>query len=553
MNEQVSFALRGRNPDVLTCIANLSNDEVFTPPEFANRMLDTLAEAWAARNSGANIWADRSVRFLDPFTKSGVFLREISTRLIEGLKEEIPDLQKRVDHILTKQVFGIGITQLTSLLARRSLYCSKHADGEHSVASSFDNTDGNIWFKRTDHSWVGSSKWVSVTDKQGNTVKKFAEAKDGKCEFCGAPRALFDRESALENYAYAFIHTNNIKHRVAELFGEDMQFDVVIGNPPYQMTGGSGGTSDASIYHLFVEQAMRLEPRYVSMVVPSRWMAGGRGMDEFRANMLSSEKLVEMVDFPVSKDVFPNVEVKGGISYFLWDKEHRGQTNVTMVRGDEVIGPITRNLNEFDVFVRDPRRVEILRKVQEFSEPPVIEILTGDTPFGIATNFEDFRDKPANGDIELHYVRRGKRSVGYLARASIRKNVNLIDSWKVLVPEAGSDGGQKIPDVVLGKPLIAAPGSICTQSFLAFWVASGSEAESLNAYFCTKFFRFFVSMRKITQHAIRSTYSWVPMQSWDRVWTDEMLFKKYNLTQDQIEYIESVIKPMHLGVVTDDE
>ena len=143
---QASFTLRGCNPDVLTCIANLSNDEVFTPPEFANRMLDTLAEGWAAANAGADIWADSTVRFLDPCTKSGVFLREITTRLIKGLEAEIPDLQARVDHILTRQVFGIAITRLTSLLARRSLYCSKHAAGEHSVAKGFASDDGNVWF-----------------------------------------------------------------------------------------------------------------------------------------------------------------------------------------------------------------------------------------------------------------------------------------------------------------------------------------------------------------------------------------------------------------------
>ena len=148
MSDQASFALRSRNPDVLTCIANLSNDEVFTPPEFANRMLDTLAEAWAANNGGANIWADKTVKFLDPCTKSGVFLREITSRLTKGLEQEIPNLEKRVNHILTKQVFGIGITQITSLLARRSVYCSKHATGKHSIAKSFASDDGNIWFKR---------------------------------------------------------------------------------------------------------------------------------------------------------------------------------------------------------------------------------------------------------------------------------------------------------------------------------------------------------------------------------------------------------------------
>src|SRR5712692_4257345 len=154
MSAQAGFALRGRNPDVLTCIANLSNDEVFTPPEFANRMLDTLGEAWAAEYGGANLWADKTVTFLDPCTKSGVFLREITSRLTKGLAAEIPDLEERVDHILTKEVFGIGITYLTSLLARRGVYCSKHATGNHSIAKGFDSDAGNIWFERMEHQWA---------------------------------------------------------------------------------------------------------------------------------------------------------------------------------------------------------------------------------------------------------------------------------------------------------------------------------------------------------------------------------------------------------------
>lgn len=521
MNEQAGFTLRGRNPDVLTCIANLSNDEVFTPPEFANRMLDTLTETWAARNGGANIWADSSVTFLDPFTKSGVFLREITTRLIAGLAEEIPDLQTRVDHILTRQIFGIAITKLTSLLARRSLYCSKFANGEHSVTRGFSTEGGNIWFERIEHHW-----------------------ENAKCSFCGAPRALFDREPELENHAYAFIHTNDIKARIGELFGADMQFDVIIGNPPYQMTGGAGGTSDSSIYHLFVEQAFNLEPRFVSMVVPSRWMAGGRGMDEFRAEMLSSAKLAEIVDFPVSKDVFPGVEVKGGICYFLWEKAHTGRTNVTTIRGEEIIGPVARDLGEFDVFVRDPRAVEILHKVQAKAEPSITEILTGDTPFGIATNFDGYREAAKAGDVALHLVKSGKRLVGYMPKADIKKNTHLIDFWKVLTPKAGSDGGQKIPDVVLGKTMVVAPGSVCTQTFIAFWVSSEAEARSLQSYYCTKLFRFLVSLRKITQDSLRGTYTWVPQQQWNRTWTDALLYEKYGLTQSEIDYVEEVIKPM---------
>ncbi|MBW8764512.1 MAG: restriction endonuclease, partial [Microbacterium sp.] len=164
MTRQAAFALRGHNPDVLTCIANLSNDEVFTPPEFANQMLDTLEEAWAESNDGASIWADPNVTFLDPFTKSGVFLREITRRLTIGLESQISGLEERVDHILTNQVFGIGVTRLTSLLARRSVYCSKDATGEHSIAKSFDRDWGNIWFERTEHTWTGGTRKHDLLD-----------------------------------------------------------------------------------------------------------------------------------------------------------------------------------------------------------------------------------------------------------------------------------------------------------------------------------------------------------------------------------------------------
>ena len=232
MSSQSSFTLRNRNPDVLTCIANLSNDEVFTPPEFANRMLDTLAEAWADGNGGANIWADKTVKFLDPCTKSGVFLRQITSRLIKGLENEIPDLKKRVHHILTKQVFGIGITRITSLLARRSVYCSKYANGNHSIAKSFATEDGNIWFRSTKHSWTGE-----------------------KCSYCGAAKSVFDRAEGLETDPYAFLLTDNIKTSITKIFGEKMQFDVIIGNPPYQLSDDGFGTSAAPIYQLFVQQA----------------------------------------------------------------------------------------------------------------------------------------------------------------------------------------------------------------------------------------------------------------------------------------------------------
>jgi site-specific DNA-methyltransferase (adenine-specific) len=339
---QAAFALRGRNPDVLTCIANLSNDEVFTPPEFANRILDTLASAWAAGHGGANLWANKTVTFLDPCTKSGVFLREITSRLTKGLVDEIPELQARVDHILTRQVFGIGITHLTSLLARRSVYCPKHANGPHSIAKSFTCDDGNIWFERIEHTWA-----------------------NGKCTFCGASQSALDRGEGLETHAYAFIHTDDIKTRIAELFGDDMQFDVIIGNPPYQLNDGGYGTSAAPIYQLFVEQAKRLEPRYLSLVIPSRWFAGGKGLDEFREAMLADDRVRSIDDYLSAADVFPGVGLKGGVCYFLWDRDHPGLCNVSTHFKDWPVSKATRPLMEkgADVFIRFNEGLSILKKV----------------------------------------------------------------------------------------------------------------------------------------------------------------------------------------------
>lgn len=542
---RATFNLRGYNPDVLTCIANLSNDEVFTPPEFANRMLDTLEAAWAQSHSGAVLWEDPTVTFLDPFTKSGVFLREIVSRLTVGLTRHIPDLVSRVDHILTKQVYGIGITELTSLLARRSLYCSKFANGPHSVATSFTTESGNIWFERTQHTWVGGAQGLGRNQQKN---EEMGEPETGRCRFCGAPRQLFNRDPGLETHAYAFIHTDDIKARLDELFGAKMQFDVVIGNPPYQMTGGAGGSSDSSIYHLFVEQAQRLEPRFLTMVIPSRWMAGGRGMNDFRRSMLNDGHIKNLVDWPLSKGAFPGVEIKGGVCYFLWDLNHSGPSLVSSHRDDDLVLPVERDLGEFDVFVRDPIAVNILRKVLAFSEKSITEILTADTPFGISTNFKTFELKPGDDDVSLWYApKTGHRAKGIIRRGAISKNRQLIDKWKVLISEA-YNGGDAVPHQILGRPFIVGPASACTQTYMAFWSEGQTDAESIQSYVCTKFFRFMVSLRKITQHALRSTYTWVPMQTWDRVWADTDMYEKYGLNPEEIAFIESAIKPMDLSL-----
>ena len=268
--------------------------------------------------------------------------------------------------------------------------------------------------------------------------------------------------------------------------------------------------------------------------------------------MLNSNNLKKLADYPVSKKVFPNVEVKGGICFFLWAGNHNDKCEVTVIRGEESSSS-TRILDEFDVFVRDPRAVGILRKVLGFKEKSITEILTADTPFGIATNFGGYHEKKENGDIDIYYVKKGKRSVSYLARDLIKKNTNLIDKWKVYVPKAGSDGGQKIPDSVLGKPWLSSPQSVATQTFIAFFAENEKEAKSIQSYYQTKFFRFMVSLRKITQDALRQTYYWVPIQNWNKEWTDKDLYQKYKLTNKEINYIESLIRPMDVFVKSDND
>lgn len=532
MSEQVSFTLRGRNPDVLTCIANLSNDEVFTPPELANRMLDTLAQSWAADHAGSDLWANPSVKFLDPFTKSGVFLREITNRLVKGLAEEIPDLQERVNHILTMQVFGIDITRLTSLLARRSLYCSKWANGPHSVGKGFADESGNIWFERTEHTWV-----------------------NGKCSYCGASKEAMDRGADLETHAYAFIHTDNIKTRMTELFGDDMQFDVIVGNPPYQLNDGGYGTSAAPIYQLFVDQAKQLEPRYLSMIIPARWFAGGKGLDEFRESMLADDRLRSIDDYLSASDVFPGVGLKGGVCYFLWNRDHRGECQVSTHFKDWPVSTVTRPLQEdgADVFIRFNEGLSILKKViaKEGEEStslvlPVkkrFDVLVSSLrPFGFRTFFRGRKTKK-NDDVTIYQ----NGGTAFVQRAEVETGVELIDSWKIYIGRAAPGTGNRdtYPHRILSTPFIGEPGSICSETYLCIGpFDTKAEAENALSYLTCRLTRLLILLHKPSQDTTRKVYTFVPKQDWSRPWTDADLYAKYGIEQSEIDFIEKVVRPM---------
>jgi hypothetical protein len=533
---QAAFTLRGRNPDVLSCIANLSNDEVFTPPEFANRMLDTLAEAWAADNDGEDIWTNPDVSFLDPCTKSGVFLREITKRLIDGLESQMPDLQTRVDHILTRQVFGIGITEITAMLARRSLYCSKNANSEHSITRGFNSKTGNVWFERVEHTW-----------------------KNDKCTFCGASKSTLDRGDDRESHAYAFIHTDNIQERVSALFGGDMQFDVIIGNPPYQLDTGGHGTQARPIYHQFVEQAKALEPKYLSMIIPSRWFAGGMGLDDFRTSMLNDNSLRLLNDYLTASDVFPGVGLKGGVCYFLWDKDFSGDCTVTTRHKDEMSSVATRPLLEGDnsIFIRFNEGVEILKKVvatenrgnlaTSLPEQERFSTLVSSVgSYGLNSKFKG-SDHSDQDDLKVYR----NKGFGYIKRDEIKKDRETFDEWKVFVGEAAPGTGNKdtYPHKIISTPFIGEPGSISSWTYLRIGsFKTKVEAESVLSYLSCRLTRFLIQLHKSSQHTTKKVYTFVPKQTWDRHWTDETLYEKYGLTEDEIAFIEKIVRPMDLDL-----
>ena len=493
------------NPDVLNCIANLSNDEVFTPPSLANQLLDLLP---------SGLFESPETKFLDPFTKSGVFLREIVKRLDKGLESVIPDRQKRINHIMHNQVYGIACTELTSLLARRSVYCSKTASGKHSV-TKFETPEGNILYKPLSHTWEG-----------------------GKCIYCGASQAVYDRGSQAEQYAYQFIHTD----KPAKIFG-NMKFDVIIGNPPYQLADGGNGASAKPIYHLFVEQAMKLTPRFLSMIIPARWFAGGKGLDDFRAHMLNDSHILHITDYINAKDCFPNNSISGGVCFFLWDRESVGQCHYTTILNGEKSEQI-RQLNEFSVFVRYNNAISVIHKIKSNDFVPISSIILSRNPFGITSSIRGEKEK-----FKFAYELNSSKGIGYIENDRIIVNKSYADAYNVMISKVTCEHAGE-PDKngqvkILSSLKILPPKSVCTDSYLIIGKFNNIEmASNLEGYLKTKFARFLLLQAVSSINLSKDKFQFVPLQDFSHPWTDEMLYEKYKLTQEEIEFIESMIRPM---------
>ena len=343
--------------------------------------------------------------------------------------------------------------------------------------------------------------------------------------------------------------------------GGIMKFDAVVGNPPYQEMGGSGGTNDAPVYQHFALSAERMQPRYISFIIPSRWFSGGREnlLADFRSNMLSNRSISKMFAFTDSREVFPSVEVKGGLCYYLYDEKHSGDCEYTLVQNDSR-KTVIRNLGDFDVFIREPILANIVKKVMEGQPDTVDTIISADTPFGIPTNPKGSKKNPVavyktsarNDDIKLFYIESAQRKIEYVKRAAITKNASMIDAIKVFVPE-GYGAGESFPHQILGIPEYAGSNSVCSQSYLFVAFDSEFEAKNFITYLKTKFFRALVLSVKISQHAMSKTYRFVPLQDFSKPWTDEELYEKYCFTDEEREFIESMIKPMELNGGGEDE
>lgn len=505
----MSFLEELHKPDILDCISHLSSDEVFTPPKLVNEILDTLPQ---------ELFQNPDTKFLDPCCKSGVFLREIAKRLIEGLADKIPDLEQRLDHIFKNQLYGLAITELTGLLSRRSVYCSKDANGEYSICN-FADSNGNIEYKRTYHLWL----------------------KD-KCMMCGASKSEYERGEELETHAYSFIHTDEQRNSALFKRLKDMKFDVIIGNPPYHLSDGGNAASAKPLYHLFVNQAKKLNPRYITMIIPARWYSGGKGLDNFRDEMLNDDRIRVIHDFLDASDCFPGVEIKGGVCYFLWNRDNRGLCSFRTHKKQQIVSTYERPLLETGckTLIRYNEAISILKKVQTKNELTMDTQISSRKPFGFATDFKDYETSISINSIKIY----ARGEVGYINVQKIKQNKNLINKVKVYVPAVFGNGSSgSTPDRI--KPIIAEGKSCCTETYLIAGSFDNIEqSQNLVQYMQTNFFHFLVALRKNTQHATKIVYSFVPVQDFAEEWTDEKLYKKYGLTQEEIDFIESMIRPM---------
>lgn len=429
------------------------------------------------QENAPDIFKSQETRFIDLYCKSGLYLTELVKRLFVGLADEIPNEDERVKWILENQVYGVAPSHI--------IY---------------------------------------------NMVKNYV--------FDGFPEV--STQNVLELDLIPVAKEGRVKEVLEERFGEEMKFDVIIGNPPYQELDGGAQSSARPVYHLFISEGIALQPKLISMITPSRWFSGGKGLGAFREVMLQESRLRIIVDFPNAAEVFSNVEIKGGVNYFLWDRDHRGDVEVRTIIKNKIVSIDSRPLlvKGIDTFIRHNDAVSILEKVQLKKEKSFSSIVSVRQPFGLPTNFESFDnyEDDENSIMLFSYL-----SAYKISRDLITRNVEYLDKYKVYIPYAWGSGN---PMSDMPDPLVGSPGTGCTETYLLIGpFETKKEAENVVSYIKTRFFRFLVMLIKNTQHATRKVYSLVPMQDFSKPWNDEELFARYGLSSEEIEYINSMVRP----------
>lgn len=541
------------NFDILETITNVGNDEVFTPRKTCSMILDALPD---------EVWHNPDYKWLNPATKNGIFEREIALRLDDGLKDIIPDIETRRKHILQDMIFSIGQTRFTANVARRTLYyCSQanrkcdgiKAEDGHYVngyaignGSWFSDEEGNIKTPNIGHTFVSDSGKPMPDNCKDEEKKKY------KCKYCGINGAsAYNDVNQRETYAYEFIHFDGkdlLKHLQDRFFGGDrnMKFDIIIGNPPYQLSTNDKGTQATPIYQLFIQQAVNLNPKYISMITPSKWFAGGMSsLDGLRNYMMSCQNIRAITDFSNAKECFPCNSVGGGVCYFLWDRDYQGPCEFTnVINGNQ--NTSTRELNEFPILVRLNSAVTILKKIKDKKEENMVEMASPLMPFGLSSDIRGDKNKSEKKSIELH----ASNGVTFISECDIHKGKELLDKYKVLVGILGAEHALE-PDkdgkfrIITSSLKIIGPNSACTHSYFTIGNFDNAEtANNLYNYLKTKFARFLILLAMTSTHLSRNVLLFLPKQDFSEEWNDSKLFKKYGLSQEEMDLITNTMKEM---------
>ena len=475
-----NYFAEDQGEDIFDYIPPQETNQIFTPRKVVQMMVDMLEE------NNPEIFSDYRMKFLDPYAKSGMYIAEIVKRLFEGLSKQIPNPQERLKWILENQVYALAPSNIIYNIVKNYVF----------------------------------------SDFKGISTKNIIEL--------DLVEYISDKEAI------------NWQQVVQETFGgEELKFDVIIGNPPYQLETGGAGRQAKPIYHLFVEAAKKLEPLYLSMIIPSRWFAGGMGLIHFRKNMLQDRHIRVIVDYSNAKDCFPNISLSGGVCYFLRDRDKPGDCLFRNIHNGKAT-EMFRMLDEFPVLVRYIEAVSILRKILGHKEKKIMKLASSLTPFGLPTNYRGSTTPKQDSDLTVY----SSEGISFISRNEITKGMKYIDNYNVLVSKTGSEhAGEPSSDgkyrVLSSAMRILEPGEICTHSYFVIGnFTQRSYAENLLSYLKTRLVRFLILQSMSSINVSRNVFRFVPVQNFELYWTDEKLYVKYGLTKEEIDFIESMIRPM---------